>query len=229
MTREKLESAKHLFLIFPAGCGGNHLANMLSMNPMFAQRSTMNPNRYINYMVQNYFTKFGLPDGGSSVAHFTDLENLDLELIETHQQEILDSEGIYIFCAHAFEFTLRKKYLVPFKNKIFFLFSVPTEGNKLVKSRMINGPWNNGESINQVFGRGSKIEELYNPEVFCKENSLSMDQIVLIDTDRFYSYEGYDYLNEVLYENFCTTLHLFCKDLHSIYIKYNESSNLVDK
>ena len=33
-----LPDYKNLFLIFPFGCGGNHLANMLSMTPFFTKR-----------------------------------------------------------------------------------------------------------------------------------------------------------------------------------------------
>ena len=227
MTLEKLESAKHLFLIFPAGCGGNHLANMLSMDPLFAPRYQVNPNRYVSNMVKNYVNKFSArKDGLTAVAHFSALENLQPDLLEAETQNILDSEGIYIFCSHAFEFTIlnRRKQLEQFNNKIFCLFSIPTGENKLVKSRMDIGPWSKGEHVDQVVEGGKmKVSDFYDPKTFCRSNLVSKDQIVLIDTDRFYSIEGYDYIHDLIYENFRITLHPFCRDLHTMYIEYAQA------
>ena len=228
MTLEKLESAKHLFLIFPGGCGGNHLANMLSMNPVFAPRYKINPNRYSSNVVKDYIRQFSRLslDGPNATAHFSALENLQPHLLEKETQNILDSKGIYIFCSHAFEFTIREEanQLVSFNDRLFCLFSIPTGKNKLVKSRMDNGLWSKGENINQVIKEGTmKVKELYDPEIFCKVNSISMDQVVLLDTDIFYSIEGYDYLHDLIYENFSITLHPFCRDLHTMYIKYAQA------
>ena len=227
MTLEKLESAKHLFLIFPAGCGGNHLANMLSLDPVFAPRYEINSDIYASTMLQNYTFKFSnTADGLNAVAHFSALENLQTNTLDSETQNILDSKGIYIFCSHAFEFTIRNrsKKLENFKNKIFLLFSVPTGKNKLVKSRMDQGPWSKGEHVDMVTDGGKmKLTELYDPKTFCKANSVSMDQIVTIDTDRFYSIEGYDYMHNLIYENFSITLHPFCRELHTVYMKYMEA------
>lgn len=227
MTLEKLEAAKHLFLIFPAGCGGNHLANLLSLDPVFAPRYKINPNRYFSNMVKDYLIKFAsATPGANAVAHFSALENLQLDLLEPETQNILDSSGIYIFCSHAFEFTIRNqsKKLEKFNNKIFLLFSVPTGKNKLVKSRMDNGLWSKGEHVDMIIDGGKmKVDDLYDPKTFCRKNYISMDQVVLIDTDRFYSIEGYDYMHDLIYENFNITLHPFCRELHTVYMKYAEA------
>jgi hypothetical protein len=232
MTLEKFASAKHLFLIFPGGCGGNHLANMLSMDPIFAPRYKINPNRYASNMIKDYFTRFSPSTlhHGHAVAHFSALENLQPRLLEKETQHILDSKGIYIFCSHAYEFIIRERanQLVSFNDRIFCLWSVPTGKNKLVKSRMDNGPWRKGEDVNQIVDGGTKIEDLYDPKTFCKVNSISMDQVVLLDTDIFYSIEGYDYLHDLIYENFRITLNPFCRELHTLYINYAEAGYAVD-
>ena len=91
-------------------------------------------------------------------------------------------------------------------------------------SRMENGVWSKGEHVDQVIeGSMAKVGNLYDPMTFCKTNRVSMDQVVLLDTDRFYSIEGYDYLHALIYENFSITLHPFCRDLHTMYIKYAQA------
>jgi hypothetical protein len=178
-------------------------------------------------MVKEYVDKFSTRKQGLyAVAHFSALENLQPDLLDAETENILDSNGIYIFCSHAFEFYIRKttKKLERFTNKIFLLFSVPTGKNKLVKSRMDIGPWSKGEHVDQVIEGGKmKVSDFYDPETFCKSNLVSMDQIVLIDTDRFYSIEGYDYIHNLIYENFRITLHPFCRDLHTMYIEYAQA------
>lgn len=224
MTPDIFKQSKNLFLIFPPGCGGNHVANLLSMTPEFEPRYTHD--NYYENMIRNYDEFFGTgpQDKIGCTAHFaSDLENLQKKELNEFESKVVKTEKPYIFCSHAIEFlyTNMDDTLKPYERKIFCLFSVPSGSNGLIRSRAINGPWREGE-LNTGSYKDIPIPLLYEKETFISESKIDPNAIFTIDTDQYYSIEGYDYLCETLKTNLGVELPEVCRKMHTQYIEYGK-------
>ena len=91
MSPEIFNQYKNLFLLFSPGCGGNHLANMLSLHPAFEPR--FKSDDYEKEVYRKYIEYFDMRGRQDCipVAHFSDLENLRVEFINKHKDTILKS------------------------------------------------------------------------------------------------------------------------------------------
>ena len=222
MTPDIFNQSKNLFLVFPPGCGGNHVANMLSMTPDFEPRYTHD--NYYESMIYNYDEFFG-PGPQNDIActaHFiSDLENLQPKHLVEFQKKIINSKKSYIFCSHAVEYIIRNRTnsIEPFTDKIICLFSKPTGSNKLVNDRMRNGVWYDGERDEHTFST-TPVYKLYEIEKFSMYSGVKKDKIFSIDTDLFYSINGYDYLHETMKTNLGVELPKVCRKMHTQYINY---------
>lgn len=221
MSPELFKQSKNLFLVFPPGCGGNHVANMLSMNPAFEPRYTHD--NYYESMVYQYekFFADGPQESAGCTAHFSDLENLQKEELAEYTQKILNSERPYIFCSHAIEYLVgvTTKAINPFTDRIICLFTKPTGSNKLVNYRMRNRPWYHGEPDDQPY-LTTMASKLYTIDTFSKFSDIDKDKMFIIDTDRFYSIDGYDYICEIFKTNLGIELPEVCRTMHTQYIQY---------
>jgi hypothetical protein len=222
MSPELFNQSKNLFLVFPPGCGGNHLANMLSMHPEFEPRYTDDQYyKSMEYKYKNYFS-IGPQDDIGCTAHFCDLENLQREELLKFQSKILNSKKRYIFCSHAVEYIRMdyEKEIEQFTDRIICLFTKPSGSNKLVDDRMRKGTWYNGERTDEEVFRDISVKKLYEPIRFSNYSKTKKDNIFTLDTDIFYSLEGYDYLVDVLKTNLGIELPEICRKLHTQYIEY---------
>ena len=221
MTPETFKQSKNLFLVFPPGCGGNHVANMLSMTPDFEPRYTHD--NYYENMISNYDMFFGLgpQDPHGCTAHFSDLENLQTKQLKEFGSKIVNSKKPYIFCSHAVEYMVgvTAKTTEPFIDKIVCLFSKPSKSNKLVNDRMRNGAWYNGERDEHDY-INIPVYQLYEIEKYSMYSGVKKDKIFSINTDLFYSIEGYDYLYETIKTNLGISLPEVCRKMHTQYINY---------
>jgi len=222
MTPDIFKQSKNLFLVFPPGCGGNHVANMLSMHPDFEPRYTHD--NYYEKMIWNYDNFFGSgpEDNGGCTAHFCDLENLQKKEIAMFQEKIINSKKPYIFCSHSVEYiqAVQTKLIEPFTDRTICLFSKPTGDNKIVNARMRKGPWHNGEPDGARF-LTTLVERLYEKDIFSTYIVKGdKDKIFTVDTDLFYTIEGYDYLFEVFKTNLGVELPEICRKMHTQYINY---------
>lgn len=242
MPIEVEPSIKNLFLIFPPGTGGNHLANMLSLHPLFSPRFTntdqikknlkfdtsdvrFSATTYNDQMQEFYSICFdkNTKDDGSTVAHFSDLENLQVSKIKEFKDSIVSSDGIYIFCSHAVEYCIgnRSGLLNPFLNRKFCVLSRPTENNPIIFNRMLRGAWANGETSIEIWEKNRisnfyKIDSLLLPS----RRTINHKNSFILDTDIFFTVEGFDYINQVFKENMGIVLPEECRNLHQIYIEY---------
>jgi hypothetical protein len=244
-----LKLEKNLFLIFPPGTGGNHMANMLSMKRSFSPRFTEIPKKskaavpditsvnshkeYVDVMLKSYqfhFDKNPISDKILSPAHFSDLENLQNNSLEKFKTKILNSTGTYIFCAHAVEYAISKykKCLEDFNNNIYCVFSLPTERNLLALNRMTNGLWYQEKVLAEYYTKEGFSNIV--PTLFCdlipeKEKDsyrINKDNIFEIDTDLFYTTAGYEYIEKNLKENLGINLPKCCKIMHTLYMEHQE-------
>lgn len=208
MPLKRFHKVNSIFVIFPPGCGGNHLSNLLSFLPNVSGR--FSSNTYFHDMVLKYHK---LSQGADIVAHFSDLENLQKEQLDMHLDRILKSEDKYVFCAHADEYiyTMQMyKKLFANKKKMYFLMSEPTLKNEVVFWRR-RGYWMQPDTLERYY-------DLYNPKGFLR-NVSDPKSIIPINTDLFYTIDGFDYLQSVLKENINHMLPSICKELHTIYIR----------
>ena len=235
---------KNLFLIFPPGTGGNHLANMISMNPLFAPRfaeyqtikdrllldeKKFNAKLYQEQMVELYYNNFSLnkePKEEYTVAHFSDLENLHSTHIQQYKDKIIESKGIYLFCSHASEYCRMHRIglISEFTNRKFCIFNRPTEDNPIIYNRMLNGKWALGET-SQLSIEKVLVTNLYKPEYLYKlsQGSINAQNSFIVDTNRFFTVEGFDYLQSVFDQNLNIQLPESCRELHRLYVEYVSS------
>lgn len=221
MNPATYNQAKNVFLLFPPGAGGNHVANMLSLHDDFEDR--YRTKNYQQEMIGKYYYKFELMGrNGEYVAHFSDLENLQPNTFDAHIDYILQTRKKYIFCAHAYEYLSAPGLLNKFDlitDKIYILFSRPTKANLIAYLRMTTGPWGQVNLLDST--------DMYTIDGFLKtgldrfaRTYLDKNKILFIDTDKFYTMDGFDYFQETLGNSFGINLPKICKELHQLYIKH---------
>jgi hypothetical protein len=98
----------NLFVIFPPGLGGNHLANILSLDPKFSKR----------FDVDRY-------DQRRPNAHHAYMQNLDCVYVEKNLETLKNQNNV--FCGHLVEYmTMKLQGLTDhFKDKVFFMIQMP--------------------------------------------------------------------------------------------------------
>ncbi len=103
---------KNLFILYPGGCGGNHLANLISTNTKFTPRyPSSNYNEYLLEQYQSKYSEhyFGPIDNPTSIGtdevkglifHFSEYSNLDQLKSEEQIAKLLENKTINIFNGH---------------------------------------------------------------------------------------------------------------------------------
>jgi hypothetical protein len=192
------------------------------MNPDFEPRYT-HDNYYedIVYKYQHFFVDKIGNDSHGCIAHFSDLENLQLHQLKEFESKIVNQNKPYIFCSHVLEYIIRNKEenLNPYDQRMFCLFSNPTGSNKLVNDRMHNGVWYNGETDDKMY-LTYKVKTLYSKEMFAEVAIIDPNKIFTLDTDIFYTVDGYDYIVETVKTHLGIELPNICRKMHTQYINY---------
>ena len=232
MSPEIYQQSKNVFLIFPPGCGGNHLANMLSLHPDFEPR--YQSKTYTEEIIDSYKNQLTRPRPkhhyiGDSAVHFSDLENLQPEYFAKFKDTIITTKRKYLFCSHAYEYFFADRVIPDFRklqDRIFMLFTRPTKQNMIAYLRWSTGPWAKGEPKMNAFNLREipNSNKVYNVESFSYMTKVSQDNILMVNTDLFYTVDGTEYINELIKENFGLTLPETCKELHSVYM--NDKVNI---
>jgi len=116
------KSNHNLFIIYPPGLGGNHLANIISMDDNYLQRSEL----------ADY-------NNNQRDAHFSKIKNLKLDVIKENI-DIL-KKGNNVLCGHCGEYLWFKDDPFfnsdLFKNKKFCVINPPKSINSLAYQRLI--------------------------------------------------------------------------------------------
>jgi hypothetical protein len=221
MTPDLLATAKNLFLIFPPGCGGNHLANMLSMNPLFSQRFI--GIAYQNRMLHRYRNKFKNNSTRVDIAHFGYLENLHTPQIEANKKIIENNTTINIWCSHYDEYFNNQSKLTIHSDRIIGIMSYPTPYS-IPHTRMRDGPWAAGVIATHDELYEYSVAGILYPKVRAKRmpyisDISSSNHIFNINTDIFFTQAGYNYLNNILISQMGCRLSEKCSEMHELWVE----------
>lgn len=133
---------KNLFILYPGGCGGNHLANLISTDSKFTPRySSSNYNEYLLKQYQSkhnehYFgpinnpTSIGTDEVKGLIFHFSEYNNLDQLKDEEQVKILLKNDTINIFNGHEHcyaEIDIDYKNLSRMPDAFWIMISYPKE------------------------------------------------------------------------------------------------------
>lgn len=212
-----IENFKNLFLIFPFGCGGNHLANMLSMTPGFTKRIVTDD--YVQSMYRMY------TELGRVVFHHSDVQNLQPKELRLYGERYLNSDLKNIWCAHHNEYihAIRAKDsypIVPFlDDKVYCLFTKPSVGS-IAFDRQYFGPWPKRTKSSPMLIENPKY---YTKEHFCTPPAIGVDEqidpdrVFVMDSEKFFL--SYDYLSTTIFENLNIELPEICRLMHHLWLE----------
>jgi hypothetical protein len=120
---------KNIFILFAPGCGGNHLANILSMSKPYQLRS----------FEQSY------NDDQLHGAHPDQLAGINVPHLKKYLDILINKSNV--FCGHWSEYVSVKEHglLEYFPNRIFCVIQIPKIGSKLYNRFLMHNtgmtPW----------------------------------------------------------------------------------------
>jgi hypothetical protein len=213
--------SKYLYVIYPGACGGNHICNMISLCEGFEQRvSNIKRPDYKEWLLDHYRKTdyFGKPYIN---AHLSDQPDHIHNLYEFVDKEYaVNPNNTLILQGHLFNFWeasdngILEELGSDYKA---IIMSYPPE-NSL--------PWNRIEA----YGYQTSTQEYRFPLEMCKGHPIGEPkQISLdvnenngfyLDTVKFFTPEGSQYLRELLKQHFEIDLPSEADELHSIWFKW---------
>ena len=212
-------SFKRVNIIFPGGCGGNHIANMLSLDERFAPRFASDS--YVEDMLKNYSTfEYKLNSPIARYAHFFESFGLVKLLEEDFRNEVYKGDKIHIFAGHAHHFVLNDspplKYLIPLVEKltdtIWIMLNLPKDDSMPAK-RII--------SLNQPTLMKSMYTWPFNTNApFPHYRKVTDKNGILLDADILFSESGSVALEEKLNEKWGIKFHPVAHKLHQHWYKW---------
>ena len=220
-----------LILLFPPGCGGNHLANLLSLTDRFQKR--MQTDEYMKGLLEKYaHSTFN--------HHVGSLENLRTFVYPNSLEELKAQPGIPIICSHVIEYYNFIQFDSPydiFTNWSFrdiVVFTFPDE-NSIAYKRFY--PYRHGESIDNNDELAdipiSKYKTFYDPNVIIaskgfncyKHRHENLRKVTQFDTEKFMSPDGFEYAQNYFQINYDVVIPDNGRILHKFW--YKKISNLI--
>jgi hypothetical protein len=193
MTPDHFNNTNNLFVIFPAGAGGNHLANMLSMHPAFSPRFE---STYYESTMRRCYANL-LLGRVTDNAHFGVFQNLQDVTFNKFKDSHIKPDTINIWCSHFDEYFFCGETVKRLQNKKYVLFSYPCPGT-VAYTRVKKSIYHFGDL------RGD--EYMYSLQI-------------TIDTDLFFSDSSYNYVFDIIEKNTGIELPECCKTMHKFWVK----------
>jgi len=145
------ETINNLFILFAPGLGGNHLANLISLDSKFQTRFTERTYKYMHHQVvtNNVFP-----------AHVA-LQNVRTDSIEKMLPTLINKSNV--LCGHWLEYVMLKqsKFIEHFPNRSFCVIQMPNV-NSLAYKRFEN------HCVNPMPWIYNELELLYKVENIAK-------------------------------------------------------------
>jgi len=201
---------KNLFIYHPGGTGGNHLANLISLIPIFESRLENYEGDYQQFFNKEYdrFTnpKF-LPILPSQIhnmkSHFLIKHGLDGLDDTEFRKHLLSNKRINILTGHWHCFYSRN--LSDFTNNAWIRMSFPKEGSLAFKRI-------------KMFNFLPQQVEVYIESYEILDKYPGFKNSAYLDTDMFFQDNGSEYLREFLKHNFEIELPAIADEMHSKWI-----------
>lgn len=202
--------------MFPGAAGGNHLSNLLSTNhifePFFSSTDYLKEmtekyeNLYKKYSIRTIKDKLYYIHG--TKVHFTKFNNLDHLYIPTEKEKLLKNKkkNILMGHAHSYHKAIVDNVFVNPAECCWLVMTVPTESS-LAGKRAIKGEF--GILPKEDYTLPTDIESL----------KLNTSDGFILDTDKFVSLDGWDYVNQILLENIGITLPKETEHLHELWVQ----------
>ena len=215
---------KRIYLVFPPGCGGNHLANMIALDDGVEDRF-VNVDEMEKHYLADTISKHPI-NSPTTFKGFQNLNNVDVDIVT-------NATKTQILCCHARELghavsfgDLPEELL---DDSVFILFSYPTEGS-FVHHRHRSGLWINGEhpdsTVNGTFiiddNSELEIKDAYQKDNFIKEwlnprkKAIDPDIVFEFDTEGFHGEFGFEYATAYIDHLFGIVLSKDAERMHQI-------------
>jgi hypothetical protein len=215
---------KRIYLVFPPGCGGNHLANMIALDDGVEDRF-VNVDEMEKHYLADTISKHPI-NSPTTFKGFQNLNNVDVDIVT-------NATKTQILCCHARELghavsfgDLPEELL---DDSVFILFSYPTEGS-FVHHRHRSGLWINGEhpdsTVNGTFiiddNSELEIKDAYQKDNFIKEwlnprkKAIDPDVVFEFDTEGLHGEFGFEYATAYIDHLFGIVLSKDAERMHQI-------------
>ena len=219
------DSDSIMILMFPPGCGGNHLANLLSLSEQFQTRSSFDD------LLEKY-------ESDSYNHHTGSLENLRNFVYPNSLEELKGHTGIPIICSHVIEYYNFIEFDAPYDIFInwnfrdIIVFSFPNE-NSMAYKRFY--PIRYGESIDTGNNKAdiplSKYKTFYDPNVITASKGFNcyklkhknLRKVIQFDTEKFMTLNGFEYVQTFFQMNYDVVIPDNGRLLHKVW--YNKISS----
>jgi hypothetical protein len=215
--------SKYLYVIYPGACGGNHVCNMISLCEGFEQRvsSIAQPN-YKEWLLNHYSEyNFSAQPHTYVNAHLVaNIHHVDRLYEYVDKEHALNPTNTLIVQGHLFNFWAASD------NGI--LEELGSDYNAIIMSYPPKNsmPWKRIEAYNYE----SPVKEYTFPLDICKghpigkpkSRSLEINENngFYLDTVKFFTLEGSQYLRELLQQHFEVDLPIEADELHSMWFKW---------
>lgn len=217
--------SKYLYVIYPGACGGNHVCNMISLCDGFEQRvSNIKRPNYKEWLLSHYkkYNYFGKPHLYVN-AHLSNQPDHVDNLYEFVDKEYaLNPDNTLIIQGHLFNFWSASY------NGILEELGSDYKAIVMTHPPENSLPWKRIEAYNYQ----STVREYTLPINICKGHPIGQPkQMTLevnenngfqLDTVKFFTPEGSQYLRQLLKQHFEVDLPLEADELHSIWFKWME-------
>jgi hypothetical protein len=209
---------KRIYLVFPPGCSGNHLANMIALDDGVEDRF-VNVDEMEKHYLADTISKHPI-NSPTTFKGFQNLNNVDVDIVT-------NATKTQILCCHAYELARTSRLLEELlDNSVFILFSYPVKGS-FVEHKHRSGPWVHGEDPDtQTFIIDDpiqlEIKDAYQKDNFIKEwlvprrKAIDPDIVFEFDTEGFHGEFGFEYATAYIEHLFGIVLSKDAERMHLI-------------
>lgn len=209
--------AKYLYVVYPGACGGNHVCNMISLCEGFGPR--VHRPDYKEWLLHSYRrTNYQKQPHKYVNAHVSnDIHHIDRLYEYVDKDYALNPEHTLIIQGHIFNFISARDYGILQElgsDYMGIVLDYPPEGSM---------PWQRIEA----YGYHSPMRDYSFPlSLPDKDQQLGLDlnenNAFHLDTVKFFTSEGSQYLRELLKKHFDVDLPPEADELHSMWFKWME-------